>query len=186
MRTAGGARAGAALLGAAVLTVGLSAALAGPAAAADRSTGHFDVAAEIECDANGDVTDVHAHVHEHVGGAHLELPAGDWLAFTSGGSVGPAVGFAVEEGATCDLSEVEFSANALESSSTGSSLSASGLAGSFSASATAASGAVALSPGGHEDVAWTFAATGTYVITFDVSVDGVPWATSEELPLKSS
>jgi len=190
MRTAGGARAGVTVLGtvlgAAVATVGLAPALATSAAAADRTAGHFDVAAEIECDANGDVVDVHAHVHEHVGGAHAGLPAGDWLAFGNGGASGPAVGFAVEEDASCDLVEVEFAANTLASSSTGTSLSASGLAGAFSASKTGSSGSVTLGAGGHEDVSWSFATTGTYVLTFDVSVDGVPWATSEELPLKSS
>ena len=190
MRTAGAARTGVTVLGTvlgtAVATVGLASALATSASAADRATGHFDVAAEIECDANGDVVDVHAHVHEHVGGAHVELPTGDWLAFTSGGANGPAVGFAVEEDATCDLSEVEFTANALDAASTGTSLSAAGTAGAFSASKTTFSGSITLGAGGHEDVAWSFATTGTYLVTFDVSVDGVPWATSEELPLKSS
>jgi hypothetical protein len=163
---------------------GMAGALAAPAAAADRTSGHFDVAAEVECDAFGEVSDVAVHVHEHVGEQEVELPAGDWLTFT--GTSRPEVGFTVEPGASCGALDVEFQPNVLGSSSTGGTVSGTGAAGSFSASKTNASGGLVLDGSGHEDLTWSFSGTGTYLLTFDVTVNGGAPVLSETVPLKRS
>lgn len=165
-------------------TAAMAGALAAPAAAADRTSGHFDVAAEVECDAFGGVTAVEVHVHEHVGGTEVELPAGDWLTFT--GTTGPEVGFTVEPGASCGGLDVVFEPNVLAGSSTGGRVSGTGGAGSFTATKTAASGSLVLDGSGHEDLAWSFSRTGTYRLSFDVSVNGGASVLSETLPLKRS
>ena len=165
-------------------TVGMTAALAAPAAAADRTSGHFDIAAEIECDVFGQVSGVEVHVHEHVGGNEVELPAGDWLTFT--GTSGPEVGFAVEAGESCGLLDVEFEPTPLDSSSTGGTVSGTGTAGNISASTNDASGSVVLDGSGHEDLAWSFSSTGTYLLAFDVTVNGSVSELSEDVPLKFS
>jgi hypothetical protein len=165
-------------------TAGMMGALAAPAAAADRTTGHFDIAAEVECDVFGQVTDVAVHVHEHVGGDEVELPEGDWLTFT--GTSGPEVGFAVESGASCGPLDVEFEPTPLDSSSTGGTVSGTGTAGSISASTANASGGVVLDGSGHEDLSWSFSGAGTYLLTFDVTVNGSVTVPSEEVPLKRS
>ncbi|MDR7381691.1 hypothetical protein [Promicromonospora iranensis] len=163
-------------------TVGMAGAFAAPAAAADRTSGHFDIAAEVECDAFGEVTDVAVHVHEHVGGSEVELPAGDWLTFTS--TSGPEVGFAVEPSESCGVLDVEFEPALLDSTSTGGTVSGIGAAGSISASKTSASGSVVLDGSGHEDLTWSFSRTGTYLLTFDVTVNGSVTVSSEDVPLK--
>ncbi|MBE1878058.1 hypothetical protein [Myceligenerans pegani] len=165
-------------------TAGMAGAFAAPAAAADRTSGHFDVAAEVECDVFGQVSDVAVHVHEHVNGGEVELPEGDWLTFT--GTSGPEVGFAVEPGASCGTLDVEFEPNVLDSSSTGGTVSGTGAAGSISSSKTDASGSVVLDGSGHEDLAWSFSGTGTYLLTFDVTVNGSVSVLSEDVPLKRS
>jgi hypothetical protein len=165
-------------------TVGMAGAFAAPAAAADRTSGHFDVAAEVTCDAFGEVVDVAVHVHEHVGGEEAELPAGDWLTFT--GTSGPEVGFTVEPDASCGGLDVEFVPNRLTSASTGGRVWGSGGAGAFTATKTSASGSVVLDGAGHEDLSWAFSRTGTYVLSFDVSVNGGAAVESEALPLKRS
>lgn len=165
-------------------TVGMAGAFAAPAAAVDRTSGHFDIAAEVECDVFGEVTDVEVLVHEHVGDEEAELPAGDWLAFT--GTSGPEVGFTVEPGASCGLLDVEFEPNVLASSSTGGTVSGSGAAGSFSAGKTSASGGLVLDGSGHEDLTWSFSSTGTYLLTFDVTVNGGASVLSGNVPLKRS
>jgi hypothetical protein len=165
-------------------TVGMAGALAAPAAAADRTSGHFDIAAEVECDAFGEVSGVAVHVHEHVGGEEVELPAGDWLTFTD--TSGPEVGFAVEPGASCGVLDVEFEPTLLDQTSTGGTVSGTGAAGSISASKTNASGSVVLDGSGHEDLTWSFTSTGTYLLAFDVTVNGSISALSEDVPLKSS
>ena len=164
------------------VTVGMAGAFAAPAAAADRTSGHFDIAAEVECDAFGEVSDVAVHVHEHVGGGEAELPAGDWLTFT--GTSGPEVGFAVEAGESCGVLEVEFEPVPLDPASTGGTVSGTGAAGTISASRTSASGSVVLDGSGHEDLTWSFSGTGTYLLAFDVTVNGGASALSEQVPLK--
>lgn len=172
----------------ALVTTGVATAMAGafaaPAAAADRTSGHFDVAAEVECDAFGEVSDVAVHVHEHVGDQEAELPAGDWLTFT--GTSGPEVGFTVEPGASCGILDVEFQPNVLGSASTGGTVSGAGGAGSFSASKTSASGGLVLDGSGHEDLTWSFSSPGTYLLAFDVTVNGGTPVLSETVPLKRS
>jgi hypothetical protein len=163
---------------------GMTGALAAPAAAADRTSGHFDIAAEVECDAFGEVSDVEVHVHEHVGGSEVELPAGDWLTFT--GTSGPEVGFAVEAGESCGVLDVEFEPTPLDPSSTGGTVSGTGAAGSIAASKTSASGSVVLDGSGHEDLTWSFSRTGTYLLAFDVTVNGSVSVLSEDVPLKRS
>lgn len=165
-------------------TVGMAGALAAPAAAADRTSGHFDIAAEVECDVFGQVTDVHVHVHEHVNGDEAELPEGDWLTFTD--TSGPEVGFAVEPSASCGVLDVEFEPTPLDSTSTGGTLSGTGAAGSISATTADAHGSIVLDGSGHEDLAWSFSSTGTYLLAFDVTVNGSISALSENVPLKSS
>lgn len=165
-----------------MVTAGLAGALAAPASAADRTSGHFDVAAEVECDVFGQVTDVEVHVHEHVNGEEAELAEGDWLTYTS--TSGPEVGFAVEPGASCGSLDVEFEPNALDAASTGGTLWGAGAAGTIMVDTDNAFGSIVLDGSGHEDLDWAFSNTGTYLLTFDVSVNGGNTVQSEELPLK--
>ncbi|WP_125776143.1 hypothetical protein [Antribacter gilvus] len=183
MRNNRTARRVAATLGTLALAAGVSTALAGPAAAADRTSGHFDVAAEITCDVSGNVVGVEVGLHEHVNGNHVELPAGDWLAYTS--NSGPAVGFAVEADG-CDPVSVQFKPKRLISTSTGGTIAGVSSGGWLVSSKTSASGSVTLTSAGHEDVSWGFSSNGTYLLPFDVTVAGYGTVTSAAVPFKKS
>ncbi|MDR7381690.1 hypothetical protein [Promicromonospora iranensis] len=164
-------------------TVGMAGALAAPAAAADRTAGRFDLVAEVECDVFGQVTDVEVRVHSHGDGEDGELPEGDWLTFTA--TSGPSMDVAVEPGTSCGPLDVEFMPMTLDPSSTGGTVTATGATRSFSSSKVGASGSLILDGDGREALDWSFTSVGTYLLAFEVSVNGDLPVVSEALPLKN-